>query len=122
MLSSCCDQASAPKAKATSIRSSRFLVADGAASCGGAEGTAASSCSRLCSLARNDPSPSSSYSSAAWTSRSVAVLKLVCVPQSSRFSSFYPWRGATGPLLSLPQFCPQEWKQRDANRLLALPG
>ncbi len=54
--------------------------------------------------------------------RSVALLKLVCIPQSSRLFSLSPCSGATAPLLGLPQFCSAEWKQRDANRLLALRG
>ncbi|TMD62322.1 MAG: hypothetical protein E6I91_16375 [Chloroflexi bacterium] len=58
-------RAAAARAKAAGRRSTRFRVAD----CGGAERTAAHRRSRPWSLARNDPSPSSSE--AAWTVRSV---------------------------------------------------
>ncbi len=92
-------------------------MADSSTSCGRAEGTAPYSCSRVWSLARNDPSPSASYSSAAWTARSVAVLKLVYVPQNSRLSSTH-----AGERLVPCPVCSEEWKQREANRLLALTG
>src|SRR5436305_14099291 len=48
---SCCDEAAASRAKAVGRRSSRFSVADGAASWGGAEGTAPDSCIRVWCLA-----------------------------------------------------------------------
>ena len=43
-------------------------------------------------------------------------------PPSSRFSSLCPQRGATVSFLGLRQFCPLEWKQREANHLLVLTG
>src|SRR3954466_15300214 len=60
------------------------------------------------SLSRGRPPlhTASSYAEAAWTARSLTVLKLVKVPQSSRLSSLSPCRRVTGPLPGLPQFCP----------------
>jgi hypothetical protein len=52
----------------------------------------------------------------------VTLLKLASAPQSSRLSSLDLWRQASVPLLDLLQFCPEEWKQHDANSLLALTG